>query len=171
MSMSGTVQASFQCWLNLMSICRERHFKQNLLQWQDTSSMGLCACLHNFTALGTALAQDLSCDASHSTNEYSLQSCLNIMLCNEQHISRCFKETGGESQMLHLEAMLCMGGQVTLVLCLEEECLLAGNGAWTDQGAGTICGSEHIPKHHRKLVLARNCFFTWWNRKSGQGFY
>lgn len=60
--------------------------------------------------------------------------------------------------MLHLEAMSCMGGQVTHLLCLEEECLLAGNRAWTDQGADIICGSEHIPKHHRKLVLATNFF-------------
>lgn len=42
----------------------------------------------------------------------TLQSFLNIMLYNEEHISRCFKETGGERQMLHLEAMPCVGGQV-----------------------------------------------------------
>lgn len=31
------------------------------------------------------------------------------MLCNEEYISRCFKETGGERQVLHLAAMPCMG--------------------------------------------------------------
>jgi len=62
--------------------------------------------------------------------------------------------------MLHLEAMPFMGGQVTLVLCLEEERLLAANGAWNIQGTDIICGSERIPKHQRKLVRASNHFFT-----------
>lgn len=61
--------------------------------------------------------------------------------------------------MLHLEAMPYMGSEVTLMLCLEQECLLAGNGAWSGQRADIICGSEYIPEHHSKHVLASNWFF------------
>lgn len=66
MSMSGTVQASFQWQLNLMNICREQHFQQNLLQCQTPPGWIYVLTYHHFTALDTALAQDLYCDASHS---------------------------------------------------------------------------------------------------------
>lgn len=75
----------------------------------DTSYMGLCA-YHHPTALH--LVKCFHVMIVTRKRVATLQSCLNIMLCNDKHISRCFKETGGERQMLHLEAMPCMGDQV-----------------------------------------------------------